>query len=74
MRRGPAKYQLRLSSRETQNGAHGGGPVLFGPGQEHRAGIVWHLAGDLAARAQGDLLKMGFKPCAPPDFESEPVK
>src|SRR4051794_14681933 len=22
-------------------------------------GIVWHLAGDLAARAQGDLLKMG---------------
>src|SRR5437762_2221066 len=28
MRRGPAKYQLRLSSRETQNGAHGGGPAL----------------------------------------------
>jgi hypothetical protein len=31
-------------------------------------GIVWHLAGDLAARAQGDLLKMGFKPWPPPEL------
>jgi len=30
--------------------------------------IVWHLAGDLAARAQGDLLKMGFKPWPPPEL------
>ncbi|SRR6266542_2316618 len=29
--------------------------------------IVWHLAGDLAARARGDLLKMGFKPWPPPE-------
>ncbi len=28
-------------------------------------GIVWHLAGDLAVRAQGDLLKMGFEPWPP---------
>jgi len=28
-------------------------------------GIVWHLAGDLAARARGDLLKMGFEPWPP---------
>ena len=28
-------------------------------------GIVCHLGGDLAARARGDLLKMGFKPWPP---------
>src|SRR5438874_2347468 len=50
---------------------HGGGPVLLGPGQQNRAGIVWHLAGDLAARTQGDRLMMGLKPCPPPEFESE---
>ena len=27
--------------------------------------IVWHLGGDLAARARGDLLKMGFEPWPP---------
>ncbi len=30
--------------------------------------IVWHLGGDLAARARGDLLKMGFKPWPPPEL------
>jgi hypothetical protein len=29
--------------------------------------IVWHLAGDLAARAEGDLLKMGFQRVPPPE-------
>jgi hypothetical protein len=31
-------------------------------------GIVWHLAGDLAARARGDLLKMGFQPWPSPEL------
>src|SRR5919197_4868763 len=31
-------------------------------------GIVWHLAGDLAARARGDLLKMGFDPRPPAEL------
>ena len=30
--------------------------------------IVWHLGGDLAPRARGDLLKMGFKPWPPPEL------
>ena len=35
-------------------------------------GIVWHLGGDLAARARGDLLKMGFKPWPPPEPARSP--
>ena len=34
-------------------------------------GIVWHLAGDLAARARGDLLKMGFDPRPPAELRRE---
>jgi hypothetical protein len=66
----PAVLALRRARDEGIAGAEAGlADVAERGGRSRMAqGIGWHLAGDLAARARGDLLKMGFQPWPPPEL------
>ncbi len=66
----PAMLALRRARDEGIGGSEAGLADIDERGGRSlmAQGIVWHLAGDLAARAQGDLLKLGFEPWPPPEL------